>query len=311
MENKQFESCALIYNPVATKFKEKTLLECHHILSNYFHNIDIKFCKSEYPGHVIDLIKKENDRDLILTLGGDGTVGEAYRAFDEIDQHAIYSHLSVGTTNDMATNLNLSKTKPLKNLEELLTIGTVANIDTLHMDNQTFAYVSAFGYLSEVPYLTNSSLKKKLGHMAYVTTAVSKKDHLFNIDHMDLTYEIDGKKTDTNCILTMITNFNESGGVRLHPYADPTDGLFEVLMVKRITPSLFLEIFPQYLTGKINLKKYNEYIDIIQTDNIHFNFHSLPKYDIDNDGDKANSNIFDTKEVTYTLGKKIKILRKE
>lgn len=311
MEKEKFNSCALIYNPVATKFKEKTLIECYHILSNYSHGMDIKFCKSEYPGHVVDLIKEENDRDLILTLGGDGTVGEAYKAFDTIDQHAIYSHLSVGTTNDMATNLNLYKNKPLKNLRDLLSDGVIRDIDTLKMDDKTFAYVSAFGYLAQVPYLTDSALKKKIGHMAYVTTALSKKEHLFNIDHLDLTYEIDGKSTDTNSILTMITNFNESGGVRLHPDADPTDGLFEVLMVKRITPTLFMELLPQYLTGKIDLKKYNEYIDILKTDNISFKFKTLPKYDIDNDGDKANSNIFETGEVTYTVGKKIKVLRKE
>lgn len=301
----KFDSCALIYNPKATKFKEDTLKRAYYMLDEFAHGADIKFCKSEYPGHLIDLVKQNNERDLIITLGGDGTVSEAYKAFNDIEQHATYAHLSVGTTNDMATNFNLYKKEPLKSLEKLLNEGEIKQIDTLKMNDKTFAYVSAFGYLAYVPYLTDSKLKKYLGHAAYVTTALP---YLPKVDRLNLTYEIDGKSWDTNCFLGLISNFNESAGVKLHPYADPTDGKFEVLLLKKITPKAFIEIFPQYLGGKIDLRKYNDLVDIIQTDHIKFTFHDLPKYDIDNDGDRAYAELDKSNIVTYSTDKKIKIL---
>lgn len=303
MEN--FNSCALIYNPKATKFKPEILKKAYYTLEEFAHGADIKFCKSEYPGHLIDLVKQNNERDLIITLGGDGTVSEAYKAFNNIEQHATYAHLSVGTTNDMATNFNLYKKKPLKSLERLLNEGEIKQIDTLKMNDKTFAYVSAFGYLAYVPFITDAKLKKKLGHLAYVATA---RHHFSDLQHLNMTIETNEEKYDTNCFLGLISNFNESAGVKLHPYADPTDGKFEVLLLKKITPKAFMEIFPQYLSGKIDLRKYNDLIDIIQTDNIKFTFHDLPKYDIDNDGDRAHAELDKSNIITYSTGKKIKIL---
>lgn len=304
MEN--FNSCALIYNPKATKFKESTLEKAYYMLDEFAHGADIKFCKSEYSGHLMDLVKENNERDLIITLGGDGTVSEAYKAFHEIEQNAIYAHLSVGTTNDMATNFNLYKHNPLKSLETLLTNGNVQNIDMLQMNDKVFSYISAFGYLAYVPFITDAKLKKKLGHLAYVATA---RHHFTDLQHLNMTIEIDGKEKDTNCFLGMVSNFVESAGVKLHPYADPTDGKFEVLLLKKITPKAFMEIFPQYLMGKIDLRKYSDLVDIIQTDNIKFTFHDLPKYDIDNDGEKADANLDEVNNtLTYQTGKKIKIL---
>lgn len=302
----KFNSCALIYNPKATKFNEETLKRAYLMIAELNHGADIKFCKSEYPGHLIDLVKENNDRDLIITLGGDGTVSEAYKAFGDIKQNAIYAHLSVGTTNDMATNFNLYKNKPLKSLEKLLTESTIQDVDMLKMNDKTFAYISAFGYLAHVPFETNPKLKKKLGHLAYVATAAPD---FTKIQHLNTTIEIDGKEQDTNCFLGMISNFVESAGVKLHPYADPTDGIFEVLLLKKITPKAFMEIFPQYLMGKIDLRKYSDFVDIIQTDNIKFTFHDLPNYDIDNDGDKANADLNEfNNTLTYQTDKKIKIL---
>lgn len=304
MSSFDYKSCAVIYNPVASKFNEEILNKVYKELISL--GLEVKLCQSKKKGHVIDLIQENNERDLIITMGGDGTVGEAYRAFDTIDQHSTYAHLSTGTTNDMAINFNLIRNDPLKSLRVLIEKGQEKSIDLLRMNDQSFAYISAFGYLAHIPYITNSSLKAKLGHGAYIGTGLF---HLLDLQKLNIDYEIDGKTYNTDCILGMISNFKESAGVALHPYADPADGKFEVLFLKKITPSGFLKVFPQYLKKQIDLKGVDELVDVIQTDNIKIKFNQIPRHDLDNDGDRAKASLNEENNtVCYTAGKKIKIL---
>lgn len=305
MKKFDYKSCAVIYNPISTKFD---LTVAHDIcLSLYKAGIqEVRFQKSKQQGHTVELIQENNDCDLIITLGGDGTVGEAYRAFDQIEQHAVYAHLGMGTTNDMAINFHLIRNDPLQSLKILMDRGEEKQVDTLKMNGKSFAYISAFGYLSYIPYMTKQSLKKKIGHSAYIATALP---YLMNFEKLNIDYEIDGKTHNIDCHLGMISNFEESAGVVLHPEADPTDGKFEVLFLKKITPSGFLRVFPQYLKKKIDLNEFSEFIDVIQTDNLKITFHDLPKYDLDNDGDRAYADLTQEKNtITYTTGKKIKVL---
>lgn len=304
MKRFDYKSCAVIYNPTSTKITDKIIQNVYQTL--YDAGLDIKLCRSEQKGHVIDLIQENNDRDILFTLGGDGTVGEAYRAFDQIEQHSTYAHLSTGTTNDMATNFHLIQEDPLQSLKILMDQGEEKEVDTLKMNGKTFAYISAFGYLSYIPYITKRNLKKKIGHASYIVTALP---HLMHFEKLNIDYEIDGKVHNIDCHLGMISNFEESAGVVLHPDANPVDGKFEVLFLKKITPSGFLRVFPQYLKKKIDLNEFSEFVDVIQTDNLKLTFHDLPKYDLDNDGDRAYANLTpENNTITYTTGKKIKVL---
>ena len=77
---------SIIYNPIATKFSQAAL--DHLIFKFVERGLTLNaVIKSEYAGHVIPLIKKLDPvSDYLITLGGDGTVNEAIRAFNEIEQ---------------------------------------------------------------------------------------------------------------------------------------------------------------------------------------------------------------------------------
>ena len=56
-------------------------------------NIIPNFKKSMYESHLIELVKESDDNDTLgITLGGDWTVGEAYKAYNKIDQKGLYAH---------------------------------------------------------------------------------------------------------------------------------------------------------------------------------------------------------------------------
>ena len=106
MKKDNLKNCIIIYNPVSTGFEENSVnLIAKTVKDN---NIEPYFMKSMYEGHVKELVKEADDKNnLIITLGGDGTVSEAYQALNEIKQKGLYSHVPTGTTNDMAKNYML------------------------------------------------------------------------------------------------------------------------------------------------------------------------------------------------------------
>lgn len=302
---------SIIYNPIATKFSQAAL---DHLIFKFVER-GLKLntiAKSEYSGHVIKLIKELDPvSDYLITFGGDGTVNEAFRAFNEIEQHSVYAHISVGTTNDMANNFNLYRKDAIKSIDKLAEKGKETVMDSLIVNGEPVCYVSSFGYITAVPYLVNPTLKKKLGHSAYVVAALPPL--MRGPQKIKATYTANGKTKDTNILLALITTSKGMGGITLYNDVDLNDGKFEVCLIHDITPALIAKIFGEYLTDSIDLSKYLEYADVFSTDELHIKFTGvLPYDDLDNDGNKASFSLtLHENELHYTMGKKIKILMPE
>ena len=286
---------SIIYNPVATKFKMSIIehIICRFVSKGMTLN---KVEKSQYSGHVIELIKQlDPESDLLITVGGDGTVNEAFRAFYEIEQNSVYAHVSTGTTNDMANNFGLSRKDAIKSIDLLADGGHESMMDSFTVNGEPVSYVSAFGFVAPIPYLVNNKLKKVLGHAAYVVSAV--------------TYEHDGMEEECECIMACILNSKGTGGVNVFKNVDMNDGKFEAVFVKSLSPKLIKKIFAQYLKDEIDLSQLQEYTVTFSTDYLKIKFESTPKYEVDNDGNKASFTLKDSDNtLEYKIGKKIKIL---
>ena len=298
---------SVIYNPIAIRFSQAAL---DHLVRRFtekgysLHTI----AKSEYAGHVIGLVKELDPvSDLLITLGGDGTVNEAVRAYHDIEQHAVYAHISTGTTNDMANNFNLSRRDPIAAIDKLAAEGEETQMDTVLVNGEPICYVSAFGYVAPIPYLVSTKLKKKLGHAAYVFSALpilARKP-----EKIRFTYTANGETKEMTACLAMITTSKGMGGINLYKDADRNDGKFEVFFLHVLSPRLVADIFPHYLSDTIDIKKYTKYSTCFSTDEMTIKFNTLPKHQVDNDGNKAGFTISPENNVLeYKMGKKIKIL---
>lgn len=302
---------SIIYNPIATKFSQAAL---DHLIFKFVER-GFKLntvAKSEYSGHVIKLIKELDPvSDYLITFGGDGTVNEAVRAFNEIEQHSIYAHISVGTTNDMANNFNLFRKDAIKSIDKLAEKGKVAYMDSIIVNGEPVSYVSAFGYIAAVAHLANSNLKKKLGHAAYVFAALPTL--VKGPQHIKLTYTANGETKSREVILALITTSKGMGGITLYDDVKLNDGKFEVCFIHDLTPTLIAKVFGEYLRDSIDLSKYLEYADVFSTDELHIRFDGiLPYEDVDNDGNKASFELtLHDNELHYKIGKPIRILMPE
>lgn len=309
MKKDNIKKCTIIYNPVSTGFKENSV----NLIAKTAKKQNIKPCfmKSMYEGHVKELIKQADDKNnLIITLGGDGTVSEAYQALNEINQKGLYSHVPTGTTNDMAKNYNVTSKNVSKVVNDILN-GEIRYLDSYSVNGKIAAYTSVFGHLAHVPYVTDPKLKKNLGHAGYVITALKdlvKKPVKYNID-----YETDTKKGNCDCIIGAITNSKGFAGVDLFPNALLDDGKLELLLIKEINAKMIIQLFGEYLKNSVDLSKYSDVMLTSSSSKIKIKFNEVyPKYPVDVDGENSYilpNYVDDTLE--FEPAKKIRVLLKK
>lgn len=309
MTKHNIKKCEIIYNPVSTGFKESNL----NLIAKTIHEkgISPNFKKSMYEGNLIELVKEADDENtLVLTLGGDGTVGEAYKAYNEIDQKGLYAHVPTGTTNDMAKNFDVRYKDADKIVKDILD-GEITLFDSYKMNNEIVCYTSVFGYLAQVPYVTNPNMKKHLGHAGYVLSAfpfIIKKPEKYLIE-----YETDNIKGQTNCMLGAITNSKGFAGINLYKNVSLNDEKLELLLVRNANPKLIASLVSDYISNTIDLNKYKDYLIMDSSSNIRLTFkETYPKFAFDNDGEKSNEIItYGNDTVIYKPAKKIKILKRK
>lgn len=310
MKKDIFDKCFIIYNPAASGFKEKDI---NLVTSKIENKTGIKpySLKSLNKGNIIDLVNAVDSEDaLIITLGGDGTVSEAYQAYLKKGQKGIYAHIPTGTTNDMAKNYNVIKKKPNEIISDILD-GNISSYDKYSVNGKSAAYCSVFGYLAHVPYITQGYLKKALGHAAYVlkgTKYLMQKPVKYNIS-----YETDNIKGSGDFILGAVSNSKGFAGIDLFKDAKLDDGKIELLLIKDLDSNIIFNLFKDYLKNDVDLKKYSKHLIMDQSSNIRLKFNDkLLDFPVDIDGE--NSNILPTYKddtLTFKVESPIKIMTRK
>lgn len=284
------QKCALVYNKNSSGCSKKIYNTILKEIENAGH-IPVPI-NSSHKDFLIDEMETLNEEyDYILSMGGDGTVNKAYEGFNRLKtpQKAIYGHIPTGTTNDMGANTNVPRYNP-KRAAKLLLHGKTEERDIITLNDRAIAYVGAMGILAPVTYLIDKSDDKKdAGTFSYIRYGASqffKNPELYkNIvnNPYKITYETNGKKINTEAIFIAIFNAKSFGHLHINPYADMTDGKFDVAIIpnqkemfKLLSSTLFLE------QGCMGIKSDS----IFTTDNLKLTFEDkTPTYPINCDGD--------------------------
>jgi YegS/Rv2252/BmrU family lipid kinase len=185
------------------------------------------FFKSKYKGSVTDIVQSlDDDVDLVISIGGDGTLNESSKGNFNRDKKLVLGHLPTGTTNDVGKMYGFGKDL-LKNLEILLS-GEVKNVDICTLNGEPFVYVAGFGKFLNVPYETSRKSKKAYGYLAYINTGF--KEFFNRPKFYNLSYEVDGKTYSGTYSMMITTNATRIAGFQ-NVFNDIKidDGLFEVL----------------------------------------------------------------------------------
>ena len=219
------KKCVVLCNNHSGKKKKQKYLEEFLVILKK-NNYDVEIIESEYKAHIVDIVEcLDNDIDLVISVGGDGTFNEAIRGNFKRKKRLVLAHIPMGTTNDVGKMLGYGK-DPINNMN-LLMDGAVEQIDVCTINNSPFIYVAGFGKFMNIPYETKRKSKKKFGYAAYLFNGVK---NFFKFTKMhDITYVINGETYSGLYSFLAVTNATRIAGVKIFDNIKLDDGKFEVL----------------------------------------------------------------------------------
>lgn len=283
------KTAVFIYNPNSgkkTKKKIKSVADFNKIKDIFNkYNYEVTFIETEYAGHAKEIIQELKNIDLVVSLGGDGTFNEIVSGNMKRKNKLLVTHVPYGTTNDIGNMFGLGKNL-YKNLELLLT-GEERNLDLCFINDEPFIYVAGFGKFLNIPYETDSNLKKKIGYPAYILGGI--KDFFFNQTPLyEIEYKTNGEVYHGLYSLALISNATRIAGIK-NFYKDVrlNDGKFEVLFCNLKTKQEIIKSLLYFRTNDIT-KVPGLYFH--KTDYMKITFIDKLKKPWCIDGEKLNSN---------------------
>lgn len=169
--------------------------------------------------------------DAIVCCGGDGTLSATVNELLAAEAQIPLGYIPAGTTNDFANFLGLPKEPGAA--AERIAWGQPGPMDIGKFDDRYFVYVASFGAFTQTSYSVTQSLKNSLGHLAYVIEGIKELPVLKSYPVRVETVE--GGVYEGDYLFGSVSNSTSLGGVIKLDEAqvDPTDGKFELSLVKR------------------------------------------------------------------------------
>lgn len=249
-----------LVNPKAGKGNgQKALETLKSSLKNYTNNYSIEV--TEFPKHAISIIKeKQNDFNTIVAMGGDGTLNEVINGLD-ISKDFNLGLLPVGSGNDYAFSLNLSKSFQ-DNLdlifnhnisgESAIRIGKATIFENETQNEVEHRFINALGIgFDAIVAHHNQSNKILSGILSYITAIVKTiKEYQPISMSVDLGNNliIKGNKL----LLTVGKGKTSGGGFYLTPKAKFFDDQFEICIIEYVKTLKLLRSLPKALVNKLD-----------------------------------------------------------
>jgi len=207
-----------------------------------------------YPGHAIELAKQagREDYDLVIAMGGDGTVHEVMNGLMQIPENKrpILGVVPVGSGNDFAHGINAS-TIPNEALRRAIN-GEPSTVDLGLMTDENgrnvyFDNTLGIGFGATVT-IRSHQLPLLRGFLMYLTAVLQT----IALDHNPIRMQIetDGEKWEQGVSYLVLCNGpREGGGFLIAPDAKIDDGLLHFAMIKDVSRLMMLRIVPEVMKG--------------------------------------------------------------
>ena len=170
------------------------------------------------------------DCELLVAIGGDGTVNEVIRGIMTIEQQKrpVIGYIPMGSTNDFSAALGLPKIPDA--LIETAIDGVPTPVDVGSFNGRHYAYLASFGAFTDISYSTPQDAKNALGFLAYLGSGMSS---IANIRPIKTTVVIGDKMITDEYAFASVSNTKSVVGVINYSSSrvDLSDGIFEVMLI--------------------------------------------------------------------------------
>ena len=230
----------LIVNPCSGKAKMRTeLLKVVEILSNANYSVTVYPTKEKGDATLKISTLSENEFDLIVVCGGDGTLNEVITGLMQAKIHCKLGYIPSGTLNEWSSGLNISRM--IAKAAEDITTGHEIALDIGKFGDKYFSYTASFGAFTSASYSAPQEVKNVLGQAAYVFEGVKS---LGNIKPIHLKFTCPDREIEGDFLFGAISNSMSVGGIVKFDdsVVKLNDGLFEVLLIRN--PDNVLKLQP-------------------------------------------------------------------
>ena len=268
----------LIYNPNSGK---KELVD----------SLDEIFEIYQNRGFYLDIFRISVDVDLndafestddhyhhILIAGGDGTVNNVVNAMKNAGLDLPIAILPVGTANDFAMNLGMSKN--IKEACEQILDSEIKEVDLGKANDRYFVNILSTGLFTDISHKVDPLMKKNLGKLAYYLRGIRDA---YNIKPLDIDVFSKNNESYDNKYLMFVFNGRTAGRIPLGYKAEIDDGLFDVIIIKAKGIIKSINILFKVLNG--TYLEDEEVVEYFKTDELYI--HTDEDIIIDVDGEKG------------------------
>lgn len=212
---------------------------------------DYEIMLTEYEGHATAIAEDAASMGgplRVYACGGDGTLNEVLNGVVGFGNVEL-THFPSGTGNDFIKLFGRMASR-FFSLEELVD-GEVMELDLIHCLDRYSINICSVGFdariagdvhkFSKFPYVK-----------PYTAFTISVLYNLFKGLSREYAVTVDGKRHDGDYTMLVAANARYyGGGYNPAPKADPTDGLLDFILVKKVSRIRVLQLIKKYSEGKV------------------------------------------------------------
>lgn len=230
----------LIVNPLSGQAKMNTkLLKVVEIFSSADYSVTVypTKAKGDATNHCLTL--SDNDYDIIVVCGGDGTLNEVITGIMQKGLNIPLGYIPAGTLNEWSSGLKISRNIEIA-AKDILT-GQRIRLDIGKFGDKYFSYTSSFGAFTSASYSAPQDVKNVLGQAAYFFEGIKS---LAAIKPIRLKCSYEQGEVEGEFLFGAISNSMSVGGIVKYDKSavELNDGQFEVLLIRN--PDNLLKLQP-------------------------------------------------------------------
>ncbi|NJR45043.1 MAG: YegS/Rv2252/BmrU family lipid kinase [Hyellaceae cyanobacterium CSU_1_1] len=219
-------SACLIFNPVAGQGdSEQELATIKRILDPAF-DLDIQYTTPEISAGELALKAIENNAEIIIASGGDGTVSAVAEAL--INSNIPLGAIARGTANAFANALGIPDT--IEAACKVIVDGATKKVDAAICNDKPMILLAGVGFEAETVEDADREAKDRLGMLAYVLSGLKQ---LREFEKFTTTIETDDKIIEVEANAVTVANAAPSTSVLAQGTAGVVydDGLLDVTII--------------------------------------------------------------------------------
>lgn len=170
------------------------------------------------------------DIDLLVCVGGDGTLNELISGAMKSSHRIPIGYIPAGSTNDFARSLGIPHSfwQAARNIAA----GKTAPLDIGEFGDRHFSYIASFGAFSKTSYSVPQRMKNLFGHAAYILRGIAD---VTDIRPLKIRIETGDRVIEDTFIFGAVSNATSFGGLLQldRSTVDFCDGKFEVMLIRQ------------------------------------------------------------------------------